>query len=290
MKFRYFTDAHLEHERIDSRPFRYSEQSKDLIEQCVETSPDNLDYLIFGGDAMQMNRNKSREHHESLIAEFVAAVSKTKAEFRMVVGNHDYDYFRNLDDLSNMFGVELKNNYIDTNDGHRLIFINDPKPFHERGMGHIMPYSQETIDFVNMAVNSAPTKSVTVFTHTPIDHDDWYETKMLLHDGDPEYSFRPNSDEIRQILEESGKNCLVVAGHTHYETVNKENNVVYMTVQSLVEGVRTNPDEIYARWADFEREGEDIIRVKTHGYKAQEFAWYFDDEAALEHAPLLAAE
>lgn len=291
MKFRYFTDAHMEDERVESRPYRYSELAEGLIDDLVETSPDEMSYLIFGGDAIQMNRPKGQEHHENLVKKFMTAVSKTKAEFEMVAGNHDYDYFGSLEKLSDLFGIDINNKYIDTADGHRLIFINDPQKFHERGMGHIMPFSQETLDFVDGAVNSAPTKSVTLFSHTPLDHNDWYETKMLMHDGDPEYSFRPNSREVTDILEDSGKNCLVVSGHTHYETVSKDKNVVYMTVQSLVEGVRSDPDQVFARWADFEREGEDIIRVKTHGYDAREFEWQFNDnEVHNAPAPLLTAE
>ena len=291
MKFRYFTDAHLDNDRTESRPFRCSELAEGLIGDLVDTSPDDLDFLVFGGDAIQMNRPKGQDHHEDMIKTFYAAVSKTKAAFEMVAGNHDYDYFGSLEKLSELMGIGLESKFIDTPDGHRLIFINDTEPFHDRQLNHIKPFAQETLDFIEAAVNGAPTKSVTLFSHTPIDHTDWYETKMLMHDGDPEYSFRPNSDEVRDVLEGSGKNCLVVSGHTHYETISRDRNVVYMTVQSLVEAVRTDPAQVFERWADFEREGDDIIRVKTYGYDAREFEWQFDDNAV--HNPpvaLLAAE
>lgn len=288
MKFRYFTDAHMERERAPYRPYRYSEMAADLMQDCLDTCPEDADYVVFGGDAIQLTRQKGAEHIEGLMQEFAAVAATSPKPFKFITGNHELDYFQNLDDISDLLGLDVQNEVIDTDDGHRLIFIHNP--FHSKGTGTILPFTQEVIDFVEKAVNEAPTKSVTLFSHTPLDHTDEYEAKVLMHDGDPEYCFRPNTQEIVGILENSGKNCLVVSGHSHFEGVTRQNNVVYMTVQSLVEAVRTDTSQVYARWADFTREGEDIIHVQTHGYAAQEYTWQFRDYSEPESAPLLAAE
>lgn len=287
MKFRYFTDAHMEKERAPYRPYRYSEMALDLMQDCLDTCPEDASFVVFGGDAIQLTRKKGREHIEGLMREFGEVAATSPKPFKFISGNHELDYFKELSEISDLLGLEVKNEVIDTDDGHRLIFIHNP--FHAKGTGSILPFTQEVIDFVKDAVEGAPTKSVTLFSHTPLDHTDEYEMKVLLRDGDPEYCFRPNTKEIVDILEQSGKNCLVVSGHSHFEGVTRLNNVIYMTVQSLVEGVRTDPDQVYARWADFTRIGEDQIHVQTYGYKPTEYNWTYRDYG-VDSAPLLAAE
>ncbi|MFP4312884.1 MAG: metallophosphoesterase family protein [Alphaproteobacteria bacterium] len=293
MKFRYFTDAHMEDERTSSRPYRYSEQAEHLIRDCIQSCDNDTSHIVFGGDAIQLNKRKGKDHLEKLMRKFGSLAASAQQDFRAVAGNHDFDYFGTLAEVSKLWGIDVRNEYIDIFDGHRLIFINDS--FHEKGLENLKPYSQDTIDFVERAVKNAPTKSVTLFSHTPLDHDDWYETKMLMHDGDPEFCFRPNTSEIRDILEQSGKNCLVLSGHSHFEGVSRDKNVIYMTVQSLVEAVRTDPSQIYARWVDITRNGETDIFINQHGYKARDYHFTFDkmsapQNASAPQAPLLAAE
>lgn len=288
MKFRYFTDAHMEDERTPSRPFRYSERAADLIEECINSCDDDANYIVFGGDAIQMNRGKGKPHLESLVNKFGRFASSAAKPFKFITGNHELDYFGGLKAVSGLVGIDVKNEVVDTDDGHRLIFIHSP--FHKKGYPSILPFTDEAIDFIEKAVNEAPTKSVTLFSHTPLDHTDWYEMKVLMHDGDPEYCFRPNAAVVRDILENSGKNCLVVSGHSHFEGVTRDKNVVYMTVQSLVEGVRTDPDQVFARWVDIERSGENDIHLKMHGYKARDYAWHFNASGVHDQSCLLAAE
>lgn len=288
MKFRYFTDAHMEKVRAPYRPYRYSEMASDLMQKCLDTCPEDANYVVFGGDAIQLSRKKGREYIEGLMRDFGAVAATSPKPFKFITGNHELDYFHELSEISDLLGITVQNEVINTDDGHRLIFIHNP--FHSKGTGTILPFTQENIDFVEKAVNEAPTKSVTLFSHAPLDHTDEYEAKVLMHDGDPEYCFRPNTQAMVDILENSGKNCLVVSGHSHFEGVTRQKNVVYMTVQSLVEAVRTDTSQVYARWADFTREGEDKIHVQTHGYKPQSFFWEFHESKSYESAPLLAAE
>jgi len=298
MKCRFFTDAHLASERAATRPFRYSEQAFDLIQECVVTCPSDYDLIVFGGDSIQQNSKKPEKYHIDLIQEFKRAIAPATVPFQYVSGNHEHDSLGGFNKVSHHVGLPVQNNVRDTPDGHRLIFVNEA--FHQQGVGHILPFSQATLDFVQKAVDEAPTRSVTLFTHTPINDFPHYVDAVNAQDGDAEFVFRPNAKTMREILENSGKNCLVVTGHSHCENYEYHNNVVYLTVQSLVEGVKTEPDNnqeiVYRRWADIARHGEKDISILLYGYDGKNLVWDFDNlpvaqnNAANDPAPSLAAE
>lgn len=293
MKFRFFTDAHLAPQRAPSRPHRFSEQGATLVKECVSTCPPDIEHIIFGGDAIQMDRPRGQAYHESLMREFGRAVREnTNLPAHFIAGNHDYDYFKSFEDIATLSGMPCENKIIDTPDGHRLVFLNEE--FHKRGEGRLLPYSEATLTYLEEALERAPTPSVTIFTHTPPNDSDWEVTKILMRDGDPEYCFRPNSKAFRDILEHSGKNCLVVSGHSHYEGFEQQGRTAYLTVQSLVEEARLSPGTVYARWADIERKGADDLLIRLHGYKGHDIHYTFKDWgkglSASQPALLLAAE
>ena len=295
MSIRFFTDSHHAPERTPTRPFRYCEQSLPLIKDCLDSVGKDCEAVVFGGDAIQVAKDKPRAHYETLMAEFGAAARQSPVPFYAIAGNHEYDYFRDLDKLSALSGVAYGNKVIDLQDGQRLILVNEE--FHCKEEVTLFPFSDHALDFVRHAVESAPGNMVTLVTHTPIDDFDSYFTKIVIRDFDPEYSFRSNAADLRAILEDSGKNCLVLSGHTHYENFSSKANVAYMTVQSLVEGVRTATQEtVFGRWVDITRDNDTDLHIKLHGYKGHDIVHRFppitsqrpqqDNQAA----PLLAAE
>lgn len=298
MKCRFFTDSHLASERVATRPLRYCEQAFDLIQDCVITCPSDYDLIVFGGDSIQRNPKKSEQYHIDLLKEFRRATLPARVPFQYVSGNHEHDSLGDFNKIALHLGLPVHNHVHDTPDGHRLIFVNEA--FHKTGINNILPFSQKTLDFVQKAVDTAPTRSVTLFTHTPINDFDHYVNMVNNRDGDSEYVFRPNAKSMRDILENSGKNCLVVTGHSHYEICEHHNNVVYMTVQSLVEGVETAPDDdreiVHRRWADITRGGETDIFIRLHGYDSKDIIWDFQNlppsqnNAANNQAPSLTAE
>ena len=298
MKCRFFTDSHLASERVASRPHRYSEQAFDLIQECVVTCPSDYNLIVFGGDSIQRNQKKSEQYHIDLLKEFKRAISPARVPFQYVSGNHEHDSLGDFNKIAKHIGLPVQNSINDTPDGHRLIFVNEA--FHQIGIDHILPFTQQTLDFVQKAVDEAPTRSVTLFTHTPINDFDHYIDIVNTRDGDAEYVFRPNAKAMREILENSGKNCLVVSGHAHYEHYEHHNNVVHLTVQSLVEGVETGTEEtqeiVHRRWADIQRSGETDIFIRLHGYGSKDIIWDYKNlptshhKTAHNHTPSLAAE
>lgn len=298
MQCRFFTDTHLASQRTPNRPLRFCEQAFDLIDECVTTCPPDYDLIIFGGDSIQRNPKKSEQYHIDLLKEFKRAISPARVPFQYVSGNHEHDCFGDFNTIARHVGLPVENTIKDTVDGHRLIFINDA--FHQKGIPHILPFSQKTLDFVQKAVDEAPTRSITLFTHTPINDFDHYIDIVNNRDGDSEYIFRPNAKSMRDILENSGKNCLVVTGHSHYEICEHHNNIIFMGVQSLVEGVETPPQDnreiAHRRWADITRNGESDVLIRLHGYDSRDIILDFNNlpssqnKAAPDQTPSLAAE
>lgn len=298
MKIRFFTDAHHAHERTASRPHRYSEMALALTRECAATTPPDFDALVFGGDAIQQNKRATRPYHEDLLREFGAAVRQnTAVPVYAIAGNHEFDYFNDLGAVSALTGIAMHPPYLDTPDGQRLIFLNDK--FHCQCERVLLPFSEENLGFLEQALRSAPGKAVTLFTHTPLDDFDEHLGKIVTRDYDAEFSFRTNTAAMRDIIEQSGKNVLVLSGHTHYENFSRHGNAAYLTVQSLVEGVRGAAQEtVFERWVDIERPNDTDIRIRLHGYKGYEINHRFAREQASPDPasapafppPLLAAE
>lgn len=295
MSIRFFTDSHHAPERSPSRPYRHCEKSLPLVKKCLDTAPKSCEAVVFGGDAIQVTKDKPRAHYESLLQEFGAAARQSSVPFYAIAGNHEYDYFRDMDKLSALSGVAYGNKIVDLQDGQRLILLNDK--FHSKDEKILYPFSADTLDFVRDALENSPTNKITLVTHTPIDDFDLYFTKIVLRDFEPEYSFRSNAAALREILDKSGKSCLVLSGHTHYENFSSKGNVAYLTLQSLVEGVRRAAQETtFERWADITRNTESDLHIRLHGYKGYDIVHRFPPLAPQnplqdnQAAPLLAAE
>ncbi|MAE51790.1 MAG: hypothetical protein CMH27_08260 [Micavibrio sp.] len=303
MSIRFFTDSHHAPSRPSPKSSRHCERSLPLIQQCLNTITIDCEAVIFGGDAIMATYNQPQIYHETLMQEFGAAACQSRVPFHPVAGNHEYDYFRDLDRLSALTGLSYANKVIDLNDGQRLIFLNDQ--FHDHGLRILYPYTDESLDFVRTSMAEAPTNMITLITHTPIDDFGPHLAKTIRRKDDPAYSFRSNAGALRKLLENSGKNCLVLSGHTHHEHFFHHRNVAYLTLQSLIEGVRAAwPEKTHARWADITRKDENSLHIKLHGHngrdihhtyfpsytKAPSSALATNDTAAADMPPSLAAE
>lgn len=206
MSIRFFTDSHHAPTRSSDHPFRHCERSLSLIKSCFNTLSKECEAVIFGGDAIMATFDESYSYHETLMQEFGAAARQSPVPFHAIAGNHEYDYFRDLATLSALTGLPYGNNVIDLADGQRLILVNDQ--FHCDDFLVLYPFTDQSMEFVQKAIESAPTNMITLMTHTPIDDFDAYRTRIVLRDSDPEYNFRSTPQICGKFLKTPARTVL----------------------------------------------------------------------------------
>ncbi len=189
-----------------------------------------------------------------LLAEVAARFEGMNTPRAHVNGNHDAAFLgaaANADALGQAdgsFAVELK--------GWRLIFwqadtfIPLPDPF------RIRPSDLDWLA-AELPKSDAPT---IIFSHAPLGSGSmagnyWFQ-------NNPEHGGYPNADAARRVIESAGHVVLCVAGHVHWNSLNRIDAIPYVTVQSLTESFTTGGAPA-AAWATLEI-GDDI-RWRTHG-------------------------
>ncbi len=98
------------------------------------------------------------------------------------------------------------------------------------GEGHVI--TDEQIKWLKEELKKTD-KDCIVFVHAGLADQDltgnpWFE-------GRPEFCLIKNRDEIRNILENSGKVKAVFNSHLHWDKKHTHNSIPYFTLQSLVE-------------------------------------------------------
>lgn len=280
MKFAHFTDLHYAAMRASFRKNRISELGLNLLGDMINKIDADTDFIANGGDFIQFEKTFDK----SLDKIWMKAVHNTllNSGFSVVsnIGNYDGERIGGLKEVGKLLDIPHGNYFFDHNDKngdqHRVIILN--QEFQDTpGDQMLFPWSDETLEFVQSALTTSPSQSVTFFSHTPCDDFDWQQANTALHGFNVSNNFRPNSAELRVIMEESGKSILFMAGHTHLETSDAHKNVCYMTVQGMTEATSNGSEVPFARWVNVARDGDHKINIQQHGYKAQSWSWEMKD-------------
>lgn len=189
-----------------------------------------LDLVVEMGDRINNGR---AEEDMRLTREVAKAFSAFRAPRAHILGNHDnHDLSRSK--AEEAMDLSFASWSRDTK-GFHLVFWNADT--------HIGPddlrYSDEDLAWLEADLTATELPTV-VFTHVPLDDGsmigNFYFEKYFASLA----SYR-NSEQVRAVLEQSGKVILCVAGHTHWNKCNTIDGIHYLTLQSLTESYTTWP-------------------------------------------------
>lgn len=181
---------------------------------------ENPDFIArLGDDISSTSPSEDRNRHATIEAEFNRMATPTYT----VDGNHD----------RHLRGIRQQSHVKDVN-GHRFIFwcpnVRLPSP-----IGLYLP--QADIDWLALEVKNSD-KPTIVFSHIPLDNEAEDNRRDLTFNKYTGLSFYyPQGPQIRDILEQSGKVVLCMAGHQHRDRLKTMNGIHYITQQSLTEEV-----------------------------------------------------
>jgi len=276
MKFAHCTDVHYAEERASFRKNRISERGLELIGNMIDSLEPETDFLVNSGDLIQFEKSFHPSLDKIWMGSVRDAFHKSGLPVYYNIGNYDIERTGGIEAVGQLLNAPHTSHYFDHTDPdgkqHRVIFLN--QEFQAVPGDQILhPWSDENLELVKEALATSPGQSVTIFSHSPCDDFDWQQANTALHGFNVSNNYRPNSAELRTIMEESGKSILFMAGHTHIETSDAHKNVCYMTVQGMTEATTNSSEQPFERWVAVQRSGDDKISVRQHGYMAQSWCW-----------------
>jgi predicted phosphodiesterase len=232
-RFGIVTDCH--YADADAAGTRFYRESPDKLRECAELmNAEGVDFLIELGDFK--DQGKPPVERETL--SYLKAVERVFTQFDgpryHVLGNHDLDSISKAQFLSRVenTGIDAGRSYysFDVNRLHCVVLdANYTTEGADYDHGNFdwtdanVPTAELTWLVQDLAAAENP---VVVFTHQLLDGTGSVYVK--------------NADQVRHILEDSGKVLAVFQGHHHAGSYSKIEGIHYYTLKALVEG--TGPE------------------------------------------------
>ena len=259
IKFGILTDIHYAVAPDNPELNRYYRQSLEKVSECVALMKDQkADFLIELGDL----KDQGNPPNEIETLQYLNTIEKELMRFKgpiyHVLGNHDHDSISKLQFLKAI-----------ANDGffNALNYYSFTRnSFHFIVLDANYNYLSEEYDHGNFDWTEA---------HIPNDQLKWLKNDLKLHKkptivfvhhqlDSPKVADKrhcpDNADQVRQILEDSGRVVAVFQGHYHKGGLNKINNIFYYTLKAVVEG--SGPEN--NNYAIVEIGDDSIIRIKGY--------------------------
>lgn len=227
LRFGLLTDSH--YADLETWSNRHYRQSLRKMSECIELmNTQRVDFMFELGDFVN-GAPENNLHHLSLVEEIYARFRGPRYH---VLGNHDMDalskeQFRSVARSSGIPASETR--YSFRRSGIHFIvldacFTDDETPY-EKGNFH---WTDSRIPDVQLEwlreELDADETPVIVAVH-----------QLLDGDGTENY-YVNNSDQVRRILERSGRVIAVLQGHQHAGQYSRINGIHYVTFRAMVEG------------------------------------------------------
>lgn len=242
MKFAIITDSH-----IGPSPFYrgtnriMSYMSEVVISEIAEEINSDRE-IAFVGQLGDMSQDDLRypcvAFEEENFKRALWYFTRLSAPVYHAVGNHDRS---NLDEerLCRLLGYPTLHYSFDIADIH-CVFLYTKHHNHQD-----MVVDETQLQWLRDDL-SATNKRTLVFMHHSIADQDL--TGNFWFEGAPHKALVSNREEIRAILEESGKVIGVFNGHLHWNNLTIHNSIPYFSIQSCIEDISNNgtPSKSYA--------------------------------------------
>ncbi len=239
---------------------------KEFIEKMnTETHPE---FVINLGDFIEDVNN--REIDLGYFKKTHELFSTLQSPLYALIGNHDVRTLSD-EDMLNILGYEKLYYSFDAGDYHFVCLSFTMTGNHRENLldikAEILP---EQLEWLTKDLE-ASNKPVVIFVHYGLAEDNmkgnfWFETA-------PHYALLENKNEVKAILEKSGKVKAVISGHQHWNRMKVENGIPYFVITSLIENF--NNDGIAAEAHTIVDLDKEKIRVDVKGNDPATFEYRF---------------
>jgi alkaline phosphatase len=231
LKFGWVTDIHYAVRENNGNRY-YSESIQKLREAVDLFNSLKLDFVIETGDFKDQDEPPVREKTLQYLKDIENEFAKYKGDRFHVFGNHDADSISKEDFMNIVENTGIDGSgtfYSFEKKGFKCVVLDacfrpDGKPYDKGNFDWtdtIIPDIELQWLRKELESSSSP---VLVFVHQQLDGS-----------GDGAH-YVNNSNEVREVLEASGKVLAVFQGHYHEGGYNKINNIHYITGKAMIEG------------------------------------------------------
>ncbi len=251
LRLGYVTDIHSGSEKPNKR----GSKAPQLTQKFVRVSNRlNVDLVVIGGDLVQFQDGVTQAMgHLRQLKNIFSAVA---APLLYNLGNHER-YLMSSPALQKFLDMPDES-YVRKKNGFTVIMWNPNVLIDDHGLS-LRP---SDLEWLQKTLNAATSPCI-VSTHVPLDNDSYDDHHVQKHDRRPFVSFYPQGPDARNIIEESGKVIMCLAGHRHRNRHREINGIHYLTRQSLVQADRM-ADPPYGAFSMIDIY-EDTIKVKGFG-------------------------
>lgn len=223
LRFAVVTDIHYGFDRGNKKGSR----APALIDRFIKAANANrVDFAVDMGDRVTFTNPEQDRHYLIKLKEQFNKFAMPKYS---VHGNHDITYLTRTEN-ENILGLPHGSYSKDIQD-HHVIFWNPNVKISGTDGLYIEP---EAMDWLRETLKKTDKKCI-LFSHIPLDNYPADNAAAMEHDKRPYLSYYPQGPKVREILEESGKVILCMAGHRHRNRHRDINGIHYITHQSLVQ-------------------------------------------------------
>ncbi len=229
LRFGWVTDIHYAEANI--KWGRYFKESKDKLAEAIRFfNQSNLDFIIETGDFKDQTQDPEKADTLTFLQEIESVYSGYNGNRYHVLGNHDMDSLSKMEFLNHIHnsGIESELSYYSFDQSGFCIVVLDAcyKADGSDYNNNNFSYKDTNIpdfeiEWLRKCLESS-TLPVLVFVHQRLDGE-----------GD---LFVNNAEEVRQLLEKSGKVLAVFQGHDHEGGMQQINHILYCTQKAMVDG------------------------------------------------------
>ncbi len=245
-------------------------ESERLVKEFVEkmNNEERPEFVVNLGDSVEDVNN--REIDRTSFKKAISLLSGLQMPIYFLIGNHDVRTLSDQD-ITTILGYEKMHYSFDHDAFHFVALSFEMTGEHTKVLSDIraeVPREQLMWLTEDLSKTSKPT---IVFIHYGLAEDDmkgnfWFESN-------PHNALLGNREEVRKILEESGKVKAVFNAHQHWNRMHVHNSIPYFTVTSLVEN--TKNDGIPAEAWTIVNLDENKIEVNIKGNDPVNFDYSF---------------
>lgn len=234
MKFAIISDCHIGPAPWYKGENRImSDEATKILEKIVQkiNELEDIEFVVQLGDLIQDRLPEAdRSENAANLVRGIELFSKLNSPVYHVAGNHDIQT-HSFEEMASFFGSDSLWCSFDAGDFLGITLV-AKAPQHMN-----MTIPEEEISWLQKTLEDTEKESL-VFLHHPLVTIDLKEHYWFK--GKEEKAFIQNREEVRSVLESSGKVKAVFNGHMHIHDFNIQNGIPYFTIQSLVEDVKMN--------------------------------------------------
>ncbi len=200
-----------------------------LVEEFIEfAETSSPDLVIELGDRITDTDPSSDRASLEQLAELFGKLSVPR---RHIMGNHDLVHL-SVEDNQQLLAQSFASSSMDLKGWHLVFWQADVA----MGPAHQPRLTDDDLAWLEADL-AATTLPAVVFTHVPLDGASM--TGNFYFQSNPQFAGYGNVKRAQQIISESERVALCVAGHVHWNNLSRIDGVPYVSLQSLTESFTT---------------------------------------------------